>query len=128
MKKTHISIIVIGFIVLIAAITNPNQKRHQEVLKEKLTTHMQEAMKDQPSSSSNTLGQAGQALGSMLGGTLISGIINNVISTDNYVLFSTTKATWEGKTRVIGFGAFGNVFLTKQIDKVIEEQFSSNNQ
>ncbi|MBK8442421.1 MAG: hypothetical protein IPL35_02955 [Sphingobacteriales bacterium] len=38
-------------------------------------------------------------------------MIDNSVSTDNYILFSTTKYSLEGETKVVGIGAFGNVFI-----------------
>jgi len=48
------------------------------------------------------------------------------MSTDNYVLFSTTKITWEGETRIIGIGAFGNVFITKELDESLNKGLLEN--
>lgn len=45
-------------------------------------------------------------------------VLVNLISTDNYILFSFTKATWDGETKIIGISAFGNVFRWKDLDKL----------
>lgn len=118
MKKNHTVLIAIGLILLVAVLTNPNQDRHKEVLKAKLNSYVQKSMSEGLSESDN---EWGQAFGMMLGGALIDGIISNVVTTDNYVVFSTTKMTWEGESKVIGVGAFGNVFLTSKIDEALDE-------
>ncbi len=120
MKKIYV-IVIIGFIILIAAVSNPSLEQHREVLKDKLNLHMQSAMNEKLSGSNNVLEQAGKVLGSMFGNTLIDGIINNIVSSDNYLIFSTTKITVEGKSKVIGIGIFGNVFITKKLDEAIED-------
>ena len=43
---------------------------------------------------------------------------------DNYILFSTTKMTLDGEIKVVGIGAFGNVFISNKIDKAIEENLN----
>lgn len=78
-------------------------------------------MKESMTDTDDEWEQAGQTLGVMIGGVIIDGVVNNLISTDNYVLFSTTKISWEGKTLVIGIGAFGNVFLTSKLDETLKE-------
>lgn len=114
---------IIGAIILVAILTNPNQDRHKEVIKNKLNSYMQKSMKQNLTETDNVWAQAGQALGMMLGGALVDRIIDNLVSTDNYVLFSTTKISWEGETKVIGIGAFGNVFITNKLDEAMNEGF-----
>ena len=62
---------------------------------------------------------ASQGIGFMIGAAFSDMIIDNIVSVDDYVLFSTTKVSWEGKTRVIGVGAFGNVFVTGKLDEAL---------
>jgi hypothetical protein len=126
MKKNYIFLIIIGVIALIAILTNPNQDRHKEVIKNKISSYMQKSMKESLTNTENEWEQAGQALGIMLGGALIDEIIDNLVSTDNFVLFSTTKINWEGETKVIGIGAFGNVFITSKLDEAMNEGLLKN--
>jgi uncharacterized protein YacL len=112
MKKNQIIIAIIGFLIVMAVLTNPNQDRHKEVLRAKLTSFMQKSMSESVSESDDEWSKAGTALGLMFGGAIVDGIIANVVSTGNYLIFSTTKVTWDGNTRVIGIGAFGNVYIT----------------
>jgi len=121
MKSKTILIAGLGLIILIAVLTNPDQDRHKEVIKNKLKVYIQKSMKESMTETDDEWEQAGQALGVMIGGVIIDGVVNNLISTNNYVLFSTTKITWEGQTRIIGIGAFGNVFLTSKLDETLTE-------
>src|SRR4051812_47349612 len=98
MKKGNLTLIVISVIVLIAIITNPGPERHKEAVKTELNKLMQQEISDK----AGETGTTGQALGALLGGAVIDRMVNNMVSTDNYLLFSTTKVTWEGQTRVIG--------------------------
>lgn len=121
MKKTSIILAVVLIFCAVAMLTNPSQDRHKEVLKTKLTAYMQKSMTQNLSKTKNEWGDAGEAFGLMFSGVMIDGIINNLVSSDNYVLFSTTKITWEGKAKIVGFGAFGNVFISDELDKAMNE-------
>ncbi len=118
MKKRYLTIAVLGLITLIAVMTNPTQERHKEVIKNKLNIILQDSMKDGIEKSENDLVFG---LGMMFGGAVLDRIVDNLISIDNYVLFSTTKINWDGQSKNIGIGAFGNVFITKKLDEVVKE-------
>lgn len=126
MKKNYLVFAVIGVIALVAILTNPNQDRHKEVIKNKLNSYMQKSMKQNLTETDNDWAQVGQAFGMMLGGALADRIIDNLVSTDNYVLFSTTKISWEGETKIIGVGVFGNVFITNKLNEAMNEGLLKN--
>jgi hypothetical protein len=128
MKKRYVSLLIIGLILLFAALTNPRTERHKEVIKTKLKAYMQKSMKESMTDTKDDWEQFGQALGMMVGTAIIEPIIDNLVSTDNYILFSTTKITWDGETRVIGIGAFGNVFITKELDNALNQGLLDNNE
>lgn len=121
MTNKHIIIIFIGVLLIVGALTNPTQDRHKEAVKNKLNVIMQKSIKDSMKNSDSGAEQIGSALGLMLGGAILDRIIESTISSDNYVLFSTTNATWEGKTKIIGVGVFGNVFISNEIDSALKE-------
>ena len=127
MKKSYVFSAITILIILIAIFTNPNPERHKEAVKNKVNSYIQQSMKESMNGTENNTAQAGKALGMMLAGAFIDKIIDNLVSTDNYVLFSTTKITWDGKTEIIGIGAFGNVYLTRKIDEAIDEGLLKNN-
>jgi len=122
MKKSLTTFLLLGVFILIAIFTNPDVIRHKEVVNNKITEYMQQKMKEHSSTSDNELGDMGQVIGAVLGGTIIEKIVDNIVSTDNYILFSTTKITWDGNTRVVGIGAFGNVFLSSKMDGAVNDE------
>ncbi len=121
MQNKHITLIITGVLLIIGALTNPTQDRHKEAVKNKLNIIMQKSIKDSMKNSDSGAEQIGSALGLMLGGAILDRIIESTISSDSYVLFSTTNVTWEGKTKIIGVGVFGNVFISDEIDKALKE-------
>lgn len=116
MKKSYVFLTIIGVILLVAILTNPNQDRHKEVLKNKLNAVIQKEMANKADQSDDGFGQAGEALGMMFGSAIVDRMIDNMVSADNYVLFSITKITVKGESKTIGVGVFGNVYLVKELD------------
>lgn len=128
MKKRYIVFLLVAGMALVAIITNPAQDQHREAIKGEIMASLQKSMHENlPEADTNdNWGLLGQTLGNLIGGTFVNGIINNLVSSDNYLLFSTTKVTWEGESYIVGIGAFGNVFLTKKLQEVVDEAFLEN--
>jgi hypothetical protein len=99
MQNKHITLIIIGALLIIGALTNPTQDRHKEAVKNKLNVIMQKSLKDSMKNSDSGAEQIGSALVLMLGGAILDRMIESTISSDSYVLFSTTNVSWEGKKK-----------------------------
>lgn len=56
------------------------------------------------------------SIGYMVGAALIKPMVEMCVTSKNYILFSLTKFTYDGKTRTVGIGAFGNVWIFSEID------------
>lgn len=112
MKSNYSIYVIIGLLAL-AFITNPGTQKHKDAVKEKISEAMNAEMKKNEMPG----GEAGAAIGSAFGGALIDGIVNNLVSSDNYFVCSTTKVTFQGETKVIGIGLFGMVFLSDKLDE-----------
>lgn len=98
MKKGYLKIIAV---IIIAVVTNPNEKRHKEILMNKIKPKLIQAfMGEKEIEKLNNL----DALSLMFGSPFIEKFVDNFISTDNYVFFPLTKATWDGETKIIGMG------------------------
>ena len=118
MKKNSITLIMIG-ILLIATITNPNPDRHKEVMKIKLNKLTQNPLPKSDKKLRNTDSLSGM----MLAEKFVNKMVDQIISVDNYFLFSLTVATYRGNTKTIGFGAFGKVYITNKVDKLLSKKF-----
>ena len=73
--------------------------------------------------SDEKLKNTGRLSGMLLAEKFVNKMVDQIISVDNYVLFSVTIANYRGKTKTIGFGAFGNVYITNQVDKLLSKEF-----
>lgn len=48
--------------------------------------------------------------------------INNLVYTENYLLFSLSKIDWFEKGTIIGIGIFGNVYLTSNLENEVKNR------
>lgn len=94
---------IIGFLVLLI-ITNPSVETHRAKVKELVTSNVAEELKGNPFAS--------------VANILLDAVVNSIITRDDYVVFSLTKATYEGKEKVIGIGALGFVQLDVNKDNL----------
>lgn len=116
MKNSTLTFLVMAIIIVIAVHTNPDKTRHKEVLKDSFIEYMQKYDASDQTGTSDESDYLLDAL--MAGGALIDKTLDYLVSIDNYVVFSLTKITIQGKTKTIGIGAFGNVYLTQEIERI----------
>ena len=119
------TLLVVLAIIIIAVITNPSQQRHREVVKEKFTQILQKSINhnDKKEGWENTLDMFGDVLSSVV----IDQLVNNSISSNNYLIFSVTNILQGGKSSAIGLGIFGNVILSNKIDELTQEMDKERN-
>jgi hypothetical protein len=121
MKKQNVIIIVSALVILIAVFTNPNLITHQQAIKSVFHQNIEKTQSELMAKANDEYEEAGANMGIMLGSALVDKMIENMVTSDNYIVCSTTKVTFEGKTKVIGLGLFGNVFLSDQVMEVIQQ-------
>jgi hypothetical protein len=122
MKNGYLTFGISAFIFLIAFISNPNEEEHKSAVKSKvLAFNMATAVSEIANSTDNNYNYVGKSIGTALGGVIVDQLINSIVSSDNYLVFSITKVTWEDQTKMIGFGVFGNVFLSDKLDETFEK-------
>lgn len=106
MKKSKRIIIIFTVIILIAVFTNPNIEEHKHAVKSVVNQVVQNSISENESDIGN--------LGVLFGSSLVENLIENSVTRDNYILFSITQITWKGESKSIGYGLFGNVFLSEK--------------
>lgn len=121
-NKNLNSIIIVGLVVIIGAITNPDLNAHKSKVKSLLYELSQYNLADEFLESGNEWERAGSALGMSLGMSLIEKMVDNMVQIDNYVVFSITKIKYDGNKRVVGYGIFGNVFILDDVKRNFYEQ------
>lgn len=125
MKNNQIAIGIFVLIGLVAILTNPKLHDHKEAVKTKISSSLQKNTNSDDET--DTSYQLGRSFGNLIGGVLIDQIIDNIVSIDNYVLFSLTKVSWDGETKVIGYGLFGNVFFSSELEDNLAGGLINNN-
>lgn len=120
MRKA-LSLLLVGIILIIAAVSNPPQERHQEALEKRLKDFFAEKMKSESEEEPDGLSQVVLGLGKIFGNAIIDLAIENKVTADNYLFFSLTKVDHQGEEKVIGIGLFGNVIITEELETALEE-------
>ncbi|MFB9076763.1 hypothetical protein ACFFLS_23890 [Flavobacterium procerum] len=115
MKTKYYVLIAIGLFLIIAGLTNPGTEKHKEEVRLKMNTIFHEKSKK------DDISQDENAVGSVIAQSMINMIVNNLVSSSNYILFSTTEVTFQGKTKTIGVGFLGNIFLSSKMDEALKE-------
>jgi hypothetical protein len=124
MKRIYI-IATFLIIVLFGVLTNPDVNDHREEIK----TRIMNAIKNNAAIAKpgNDFESAGEAFGLVLAGTFVEKLVENMVSRSNYLIFSTTRVEWKGETKTVGFGLFGQVYISEQLDHSIRELIEQKN-
>lgn len=119
MRKAF-SFFLIAVILIIAAFSNPKEAQHREFVKNELRAIM-EAKMDKDSIGKDGLGELVLGLGKLLGSAVIDGVVDQLVFSDDYLLFSLTRMRHQGKEEIVGLGIFGNIILFKDLETALEE-------
>lgn len=120
--KTKYILAIIGAIALIAIFTNPSNDDHKEAVKNELNSILQKNIKQESTETDGAL----QTISLMLGGVILDSFVDNIVRSENYILFSITKMPLGSDVKVVGIGAFGNVFISDKIEEAIEDNLQNN--
>ena len=107
-----ITLITLVALVVIASVTCPDKVKHTNALSDKMSSIIADKTRDDES------GLAG--LGMLLGNAVSDAVIKNLVSVDDYFLFSLGKVYSEGEEHIVSFGIFGHVFTASK-DRIQEE-------
>ena len=118
MKKSNIILVVFATIILIAVLTNPSSEEHKQAVKSVVNHVVQNSISEN--------GSDMEKLGILFGSSLAEKLIENSVTRDNYILFSITKIKWQGESKNIGYGLFGNVFLSEKVNKAFNNNEVNN--
>lgn len=120
-------LIGIGVVLLLAVLTNPGKEKHKEALQKEMQSQFQ--VPELPDESAGEWEQAGQALGQVLGQAMANQVLDQALSVNNYLLFSTSRTSWNGKeSPVLTIGAFGMVHFLGEGDDEEEEVVSEDSE
>lgn len=103
LKKRYIIILIL----LIAIITNPSKERYKSKIVEIVNA---------------SIGINGYANDDVTlpADTLLDQILESYMVYSNYFLFSTISVDYKGNSKVVGFGAFGFIYIPNQLEDILQ--------
>lgn len=125
MKKIYILVAFLAVLLVVAGLTNPNVDRHKDVVKHKLSAILKEEVKKQ-ANQSKEWAKFSETLSMMVGSAIIEEVVDKGVSADNYWVLSLTRIALDKDSKIIGWGAFGNVYLSQEMDKALDMGYFKN--
>lgn len=124
MKTKQYILAVFSLFIITTILTNPEPDQHKEEVELKMGAFLQKERKrnnynENISYQNNQWSDTGSSMGSMLAKSMLNMLVDNMVSSTNYILFSTTNITFEGQTSTVGIGILGNIFLFDNIDEAM---------
>ena len=121
MKKiltTSLFVIAIAFLV----VSCPDKQDHINALKEVVTSVINDEAnslinKDEEGNS-NVWANMSSIVGSLLGSSVVTAVLENNVNVSNYFVCSVGKMTYEGEEKKVSFGILGHVFTIDKKDVV----------
>jgi len=102
-------------ILVTAYLTNPKEEIHRERLENKLTEVIDDIMAERQD---DLVAYSAWKLG---GSLFVRTFVDHYVTVDNYYLCSLTRLHWEGETYIVGIGGYGNVYITKRLNRELAE-------
>jgi len=116
MKKLKRLFVLLLIVAVAAFITNPSEDDHKDAVKEKFG----EAMKESMGSATTDFEKLGQDIGMVFGGALKDQLVESMLISENYYVFSLSKVRWMGEEKLVSVGAFRYVFVSNKVKKVFK--------
>lgn len=121
-KKNHTGCllgILIALIALVAVliITCPKPEQHKDALSGVITQTVNDAVND----STNTTGDefidnAFRSISNAFAGKVIKTAVDNLVTVDNHIIYSTGKVNYGGKNHIVSLGLLGHIFTVDEDD------------
>jgi len=121
MKTKYYVIIAFCLFGFIAALTNPGTEKHKEEVKLKMNAFVEKEVTEKNDNQNEKWSRAGNTMGTILAKSMINIMVDNIVSSSDYIFFSITNISLEGKTKAIGIGVLGNIFLSEKIDEAMNQ-------
>lgn len=122
MKAKFIWIIAIVAILIAGFITNPSETKHKEALKETVRAGLSKALQMNGVKQGNQFHEVitDRFYEDIIWQELLAGSVTR----KNYLFFSTSQITYLNKTYTAGFGAFGYVFVFKEVERQVSNKLN----
>ncbi len=122
-RKKPLIIGILILVALVAMLTNPSEEKHRSKVKSVIAAQVQSTIGNEIGSMNKDWGALAKNAGLLMGNAMIDPMVNTMVKSTDYILFSTTNLIWQGESQIIGFGIFGHVFISSKINKMLEQGF-----
>lgn len=112
-------LLISAFFLLVLFLTNPSKQDHIEKVRVSLKTALNRSI------SKKTENGFAIGVGAYLTDGLVDAIVEKSVSVDNFYIFSRTHLRYLDKDVIIGFGIFGNVFISDKLQNETDNVLSS---
>ena len=112
-------LIITVVILLVLLLTNPSKQDHIEKVRISLKTAMTKSI------AKKTGNDIAIGVGAYLVDGIVDAIVEKSVSIDNFFIFSITHFRYLDKDLIVGYGIFGNVIITKNLQKESDSVLSS---
>ena len=112
-------LIITVVILLVLLLTNPSKQDHIEKVRISLKTAMNKSI------AKKTGNDIAIGVGAYLVDGIVDAIVEKSVSIDNFFIFSITHFRYLDKDLIVGYGIFGNVIITKNLQKESDSVLSS---
>ena len=116
-KKKVLTYVGIGvaILLLLMAILNPSKDEHKQVIKDRISNGLSQALTDNGDDSDDPFATFGSSFIRSMAAPVLGGLVENMLQYHNYLFWSTTTLTLPDSDEVrTSFGIFGKVFTSDE--------------
>ena len=110
------TLILLGVILTLAGLTNPTRDQHVSEIKGIIVSNLLTRSVSHPTSQREHQ-KSSSVLGVAPGTMAIKEMADTFVSIDDYVVLSLTRITQNEQSKVVGFGAFGKVWINDDLSQ-----------
>ena len=115
-KKTWTYVgIAVAVLLLLMAVLNPSKDEHKQVIKERISNGLFQALSDHGDASDDPFATFGSAFIRSMAAPVVGQLVENMLQYHNYLFWSTTTLTLPDSSEArTSFGIFGKVFTSDE--------------
>lgn len=122
-KNRHIGLwlgVIVAFLALTFAFTNPDKRAHQDAIRDSLTSYVDEKTVNE---NDDFITAGLKMMSRMLTGSVFDAL-SNTLDYHNYLFFSKTTVRWNGKDHTVSYGFLGKIITmnSDDITKALERK------
>ncbi len=122
MKFGRILLILLLITLIAAVITNPDEEKHKEAMKETMRNGLSKALQSNGIKEGNTFHNA--ITKDLYENYLWTSLIEKEVERKNYFVLSVSQVKYGGKEYTAGIGILGKVYIFPQVEKEVTNRIN----